>query len=286
MNRIFNIKRFGRYLKSDIRSCTADYGLSLMLISLMGVIIYIGTILMGLIFNGTWEGPGVGFRLTAFAVCMFVLVVTMPVKCYGKITAKKEGSDWLMVPVAKTEKFLSMVIMTVFIVPVVSAGTYLCLDAITCAIDKTCGESLISSFGSLIVNFFGMTATVYSEAGAVPGLQEFIRQVSNPLLYVDDIIGMCLIFLLGAIVFKTGKTAKTFLAFFLITSVLGLIMTPVITHYFGEFAVQFQTKPQMTGDIFNLGIFRHVALFDTINDTLVNLALMAGIYYRIKTLKH
>ena len=271
---------------SDIRTCIADYGLSLILISMMGVIIYIGTILMGLIFNGTWEGPEIEFRLTTFAVCMFVLVVTMPVKCYGKITAKKEGSDWLMVPVSQMEKFLSMVIMTVFIVPVVSAATYLCLDAITCAIDNTCGVSLIGSFRNLIVNFAGMTATTYSEAEVMPGLLEFIRQVSNPLLYVDDIIGICLIFLLGAIVFKTGKTAKTILAFFITTTVLGLILTPIIMHYFGGLAINFPDNPQMTAEMFNLGIFRHVALIYTINDTIVNLALMTGIYFRIKTLKH
>jgi len=38
--------------------------------------------------------------------------------------------------------------------------------------------------------------------------------------------------------------------------------------------------------MFSLGIFRHVAIFDTINDTIVNLILLTGIYFRIKTLKH
>ena len=37
---------------------------------------------------------------------------------------------------------------------------------------------------------------------------------------------------------------------------------------------------------FNCGFFRHFALIDTISDTLVNLTLMAGIWFRIKTLKH
>jgi hypothetical protein len=38
--------------------------------------------------------------------------------------------------------------------------------------------------------------------------------------------------------------------------------------------------------LFGMSIFKHVALFDTINDTVINLALMAGIYFKIKTLKH
>ena len=39
-------------------------------------------------------------------------------------------------------------------------------------------------------------------------------------------------------------------------------------------------------ELFNSWTFRNIALVDTINDTIVNLALMTGIYFRIKTIKH
>jgi hypothetical protein len=39
MNDIFNIRRFGKYLASDAANCGANYGLSMILISLMGLII-------------------------------------------------------------------------------------------------------------------------------------------------------------------------------------------------------------------------------------------------------
>ena len=38
--------------------------------------------------------------------------------------------------------------------------------------------------------------------------------------------------------------------------------------------------------LFDSWIFRNAALIDTINDTVTNLALMAGIFFRIRTLKH
>jgi hypothetical protein len=44
--------------------------------------------------------------------------------------------------------------------------------------------------------------------------------------------------------------------------------------------------PENLNNLFNTGLFRHAALIDTINDTLMNMALLTGIYFRVKTLKH
>jgi len=284
MNKIFDMNRFGRYFATDLKSCIAGYGLSFLLISLMGLIIYIGTVMMGLIVNGTWVGPDLGFRVTTFGICMFVLIVTMPVKCYGKITDRKDGSDWLMIPVSGMEKFLSMVIMTIFIVPVASAGLYLGTDAILCALDSTCGDSMITS--RLLDDFLKIAVASDNDMAAFPDMAAFIRQVRNPLLYIDDIIGGCLIFLLGAIVFQKSKSVKTFIAIIVITTALGMIVTPVINVVFSNLATTVNESPEALNDMFSLGIFRHVAIFDTINDTIVNLILLTGIYFRIKTLKH
>jgi hypothetical protein len=38
--------------------------------------------------------------------------------------------------------------------------------------------------------------------------------------------------------------------------------------------------------IFDNGIFMNLVLIDTISDAIVNIALMIGIWFRIKTLKH
>ena len=48
------------------------------------------------------------------------------------------------------------------------------------------------------------------------------------MIEIKDIIGGCLIFLLGAIVFQKSKSVKTFIAIIVITTVLGMIVTPVI----------------------------------------------------------
>jgi len=38
--------------------------------------------------------------------------------------------------------------------------------------------------------------------------------------------------------------------------------------------------------MFNNKLFKNLVLIDTVTDTVTNLALMAGIWFRIKTLKH
>ena len=89
MKEIMDFNRFGKYFVSDLKSCAVNYGYSLTLICLMGVIIYIGTVSMGLLFNGSWGGPTEAFRSNVFWMSMFVMAVTMPVKCYGGLTEKK-----------------------------------------------------------------------------------------------------------------------------------------------------------------------------------------------------
>lgn len=288
MNDIFNIRRFGKYFTTDARSCVANYGLSMLLISLMGLIIYAGTIIMGLIINGQWEGPGLGFRISTFIVCLFVLTFTMPVKCYGKITEKRYGTQWLMIPASGLEKSLSMVLMNAIVIPTAVCLAYLGVDSILCVMDGTCGTSIAGSMKSVLDRFLEISIASESDISQFPALAAFIKQVSCPLLYVDDIIQMFLITLVGAVLFKKGKTSKTILFFVIITTVLGLIFIPISSAVFKEFSsLNFEANtPEAMNQLFGMGPLKHAALLDTVSDTLINLGLMTAIYFRVKTLKH
>lgn len=288
MNDIFNIRRFGKYFASDAKSCTSNYGLSMILISLMGLIVYAGTIIMGLIFNGEWSGPELSFRVFAFSVCLIVFTLTMPVKCYGRITEKKFGTQWLMIPASSLEKSLSMIILTAIIMPVIICLAYLGVDAIICTLDSTCGTSIAASIHSMLKGFLSISIASKPELVMYPDLADFVKQVSCPWLYVDDIIGMFLITLTGAILFHKSKTTKTIMFYIAICIVLSLMVIPFTNAFFKEFAaLSFTVKtPEQMNQLFSGGIFRHAALLDTINDTIVNLALITIIYFRVKTLKH
>lgn len=292
-NDIFNFRRFGKYFASDISTCVANYGLSLMTIS---ILFPVGTYTLSIIFNlllgAIWEGPGMGLRFFVFAIAMFCMVVTMPVKCYGRITEKQYGSFWITLPASRLEKFLSMIIMTCIIAPVLGTAVYLGTDAIICALDNTCGRSLVTgglelfrNMGDLMditLNFVNESITI--EDAAV--VQEIISQISNPWIYIDEIFSITLPFLLGAIFFKNGKTVKTFLALFAFSSATSIVLSPLMGNLAAEIVTSATSDQAAVMQLFSKGIFRNLILFDTVSDAIVNLALLTGIWIRIKTIRH
>ena len=98
-NDIFDFRRFGKYFASDIRTCAANYGLSLLALTMLAPIATeLITAGFSLLLDLTWQGAWLGLRVGVFAIAMLCLVVTMPAKCYGKLTDKQYGAFWLMLP--------------------------------------------------------------------------------------------------------------------------------------------------------------------------------------------
>ena len=296
-NDIFNFRRFGKYFASDLRTCRANYGLSLLTISLVfPIALYLIINVFHLIMESTWNGPDLGLRFFVFCVAMFCLIVTMPVKCYGKLTEKQYGSFWLTLPASRLEKFISMIIITCIIAPIAGFGIYLGIDAIICAIDPTCGEGLMATG----INYFRNASEFIDEIGGMLTLNfgnekipvedrtltmDILRQINNPWLYIDDFFAMSLPFLLGAIYFKKGKTVKTFLALAVIGTAASSIIAPAMKEWAMRLAESSDAE-MIVYNMFNSGLFRHFTLIDTISDTVVNIAILTGIWFRIKTLKH
>lgn len=289
---IFNFRRFGKYFASDIKTCWANFGLSLLTISLIvPVILYVVLTAFNLILTSSWNGPDMGIRTFAFCLAMFCIVVTMPVKCYGRITEKQYGSFWLTLPASRLEKFISMFIMTCIIVPLAGIVIYLGMDAVICALDHTCGNNLFTGGVELIrkmhdaqeITFNLMDGQMTVEDAAIA--QQVVSQISTPWIYMDEIFGITLPFLLGAVFFKKGKTAKTILALFAISTATSIIMTPFLTDWAMEITSANEAGKLM--DVFfNNGLFKNLVLLDTISDAAVNIAMLTGIWFRIKTLKH
>ena len=289
---IFNFRRFGRYFASDIKTCWANFGLSLLTISLIvPVILYVVLTAFNLILTSSWNGPDMGIRTFAFCLAMFCIVVTMPVKCYGRITEKQYGSFWLTLPASRLEKFISMFIMTCIIVPLAGIVIYLGMDAVICALDHTCGNNLFTGGVELIrkmhdaqeITFNLMDEQMTVEDAAIA--QQVVSQISTPWIYMDEIFGITLPFLLGAVFFKKGKTAKTILALFAISTATSIIMTPFLTDWVVEIT-NANNAGTLMDSFFNNGLFKNLVLLDTISDAAINLAMLTGIWFRIKTLKH
>lgn len=291
---IFNFHRFGKYFTSDLKTCWANYGLSLLTISfLIPVVLYAVLTAFNLLLTSTWDGPDMGFRFFAFGVVMFCIVVTMPVKCYGRITEKQYGSFWLTLPASRLEKFISMFLMTCLIVPAAGMAIYLGVDAVICALDHTCGRNLVAGGLELLRNMGDikdLTMNLIDESVTIENAtlsQDIVKQISSPWLYIDEIFGITLPFLLGAVFFKSGKTAKTFLAIFAFSTASSIILSPFMANLASEIVINANNDPDSAIQaLLNNGLFKSMALLDTVSDTVVNLALLTGIWFRIKTLKH
>lgn len=277
---IFNFNRFGKYFVSDLKTCVANYGLTMLTTTLLlPIAIYVVRVALHAFACSTWEGPEPGLRLFCFGMALIFIITQMPVKCYGKLTEKQYGSFWLTLPASGLEKFLSMLIMTCLIAPLTGTALFLGMDTLMCAIDPTCGECIIAQSK----NLFGLLTEMGNLKmnigfGSIPiddpeAYDRMLGILTSPWLYVDDIFGITLPFLLGAIYFKKNKIAKTFLALFAFSMAISFITAPLTM----------ELTPQK---IFCSNFFRNMVLIDIISDTVLNIAMMAGVWFRIKTLKH
>ena len=288
-NDIFNFRRFGKYFVSDIKTCYANFGLSLIVSCLSAtLLVYALTVFFNLMTAHAWMGPESAIRLAALIIMFFVIVINSPSKCYGNITDKQYGSFWLTLPASRLEKFVSMVLISAVIIPVVSLATFLGIDALTCWIDPTCGQSVASSIGhvaSQIVSF-DISEAISDEIPAE--VTRFIEQLSSPWLYMDDFFGMTLPFLLGALVFKKSKAAKTILALIVISAAFSIIAAPITAAWGKDLIVRINMTEGTAeiSELFNTWLFRNIALLDALSDTIVNIVLLTAIYFRIKTITH
>lgn len=290
---IFNFSRFGKYFVSDLKTCCTNYGLSMLTTTiLLPAALYIGRVALHALAYSTWEGPELGMRLFCFSLALVFIVTQMPVKCYGKLTDKQYGSFWITLPASRLEKFVSMFLMTCLIAPIAGAAVFLGMDSLMCALDPTCGKSLIvgakdlfstlAELGDLRINA-GFESIPVENPEAIA---KMLDNLTSPWLYVDEIFGITLPFLLGAIYFKKNKIAKTCLALFGLSIAASILTAPLTAGLANEIMANSIDKPNAALELLNDRYFKHMILIDIISDTVVNVALIAGVWFRIKTLKH
>ena len=293
-NDIFDFRRFGKYFASDLKTCGANYGLSLLTLTVLApVATELIMAVFSLIMDLTWHGAGLGLRVGVFAIAMFCMIVTMPVKCYGKLTDKQYGAFWLMLPASRLEKFISMLLICCIILPGLGLVMYLGVDALICAIDHTCNQSIVAGAFDLMdeittfkMNMGGVEVDVPKESiMALENGRKFIRQITNPWLYVDEILCVSLPFLLGAICFKTRKTVMTFLAMAAFSMALSMFATPLMLSVMDKFTMAASEEDAMRM-MFESGFYNNLIWLDIVSDTLLYGGIIAGIWFRIKSLKH
>ncbi|MCQ2119497.1 MAG: hypothetical protein MJY84_06215 [Bacteroidales bacterium] len=147
----FNWKRFGKYFLYDLK-CMKRKVLPYFIIPVLApvaleLIWRLGeTVRFSSVYaHGTVGGPELFIRQMIFLVAIVLMVMFAPGRLYGELTDKVKGSEWLMLPASRGEKFLSMELISVLILPVVFLAGYYFTDWLICIFDKSVGTSLFNA---------------------------------------------------------------------------------------------------------------------------------------------
>lgn len=265
-NEVFNGQRFWNWLKYDMKQMWRNQMKAALGIGFSGLIFYALAIMFNLVANHVWQGPNGAGRTLVFVFALVALQLYQT-KTYGFLTDKSKGSAWLMAPASTLEKWVSMMIMTLIVIPVLFFVAFLGVDWLLCTVDHSCGVSLISSFGEAVWQY----SAAY-EAG-----EAWISIGSAAWFFIASFCFNFLYFLLCGIVFKKHKILYAIAITFALSMVFSLIFGQALGAY-GNDAVELFTSGSETAQT---TVYVYAAI-----STVIALCIAGANYYRLKTIKH
>ena len=268
MNNTFDLKRFGKYFRYDLVSAWQNAGISILTIAAMPVWFFLIVQLFSIVFNGRFCNFSANVILIAYIVSIILVELFFPVQHYGPLTRKKEGSDWILLPASRFEKFLSMLLVTCVVVPLVWLVVIASCDGIlTLAFSNYEGMGLVN----ILHNF----DSVFGPFGEFNSTNvQFV--FNGPVLCYLSFASSILCFTLGAIYFKKNKIVYTFLTLF----GLGILFSIAI-------GILAKGNLNITPETINDDRLMHAFNAFMVILYVVEFAVLdVLIYLRIKTIKH
>ena len=275
MSNTFNFSRFGKYFVYDLKRQWKNIGMLMLIFSLFPIIFYMIYMFFAAMFDGGLmkifigleiDGPAGGTRFGVFAVMSTIFVMLFPSRAYGEITNKEKGSEWLMLPASRLEKFTSMMLISLIVIPLVYVVVYFLSDAFVCLLDKSCGDSL-------------MSFRINKEIGS----SDFVIPANGFWILASSIVGNAIVFLLGGLIFKKWKVVGTVLVLFALQMVFSGLLSAFITN----------ADLEWWGNWFADWTIRHADSIDIWLNAFINLWLLLILaicgtwsWFRIKRLQH
>jgi len=265
MNNTFDFKRFGKYFRYDVVSAWQNAGINLLVTAALPVGIFAIQQLFSIIFKGYFDDINLGLIAAAYLLSFAFTVVFFPVQHYGRLTDKKAGSDWLMIPASRLEKFISMLLVTCVAVPLVWFITITACDGLLSLVFNTYPQFALTSFTDGIDK---LLAEFHSETIDIA--------INGPYALYLSWCGNILTFTLGAIIFRKNKVVYTILSMFAIGIFIS-VAAGIIMNGDMNLAPEDISEDRIMR-ILNWTMY----IIYIVEFTLLNL----GIFFRIKTLKH
>ena len=217
MSNTFNISRFCKYFGFDLKSRWKDQRLFLVTFAILPMIFHLIYLFFAAIgydgFAALFSGapisrPPLALRLGVFGIAAVIFMMVFPSRTYGFLTDKAQGSEWIELPASRLEKFTSMMLTCLVVIPAAFLCVYLLSDALVCLVDSKAGDSILAAWKD------------FNPGGA----DSPVKLGGNGIWFVvAEILQTVSIFLLGALLFKKGKISKTILALFVISMTVSAI---------------------------------------------------------------
>ena len=272
MNQTFSFQRFWTYFKYDLTQMWRRHSMAAILIGGASAIFYILWVMFSLVFAGEWKTPPIEARFVVFIIA-FTILELYQVRTYGYITDKKEGSAWLMIPASRAEKFVSMLIVSLIVVPLLFIVVYALLDGFLSLVDPTYGRALVAGFSEVYAKFLEGIAEINNESAI---------NLNPSSIFIPSVIGFFsnfMYFLLCGICFKRNKLVGAIAVVFAISTLLSLLMGFVMPGVFENW------DPNISEETVQIWV-RNTMNITTAIAGLVAIGLGWGIWYRIKTIQH
>lgn len=280
MNNVFNLKRFGKYFAYDLNNAWNNYGVSALVIGLLPLILLFIDVVFGLVFIGEATPLALPMKVTIALVAFAVVILSSPTKLYGRLTERRAGSDWLMVPASSFEKFLSMALMLCLVLPVAVFGLFALCDLLLGWIVPVYGGSMVKEIATnlppvadMAMTFNGVPASGFTKGGLVA--IAFLTWCASILPFG-----------LGAICFKKGKAAKTILCIFALEIILSLLLVIVFKAGFSG-GLDFEQMMSRVMENATSGKAQFWSNFLlNLNYLIVVGGLLLALFFRVRTIKH
>ena len=133
MSQTFDIKRFGKLVRHDVRRLSPrNSAVGGMLISML-VFVPFMTLIQGVTGTDTY---GAGYRLTLMVLMSAVYASIVPMQLYTYVGRKLKRGDiyFAMLPASKLEKYLSIAMLSLVLVPLALAVGNVLVDTLLTAI--------------------------------------------------------------------------------------------------------------------------------------------------------
>ena len=230
MNNTFEWTRFCKVVRKDFSNIWQNAGTSLLIITLLPILAW----LLWWALSGIEEMPAIvpEVRWCFIAGSVILAAMVSPSRMYRTANLQKEGIYFAMLPASKLEKYLSMLLFTIVVCPLLCFLGGMVLDYFLTLLPFGPYRKWLWQTDYLADTLDGYRALV---AGTFPNVNEntmMLVQVIKPgrvVLYaVLCHLSYVSLFLFTNTIFKKHKVLQTLLWTWLISFVLNIILTPIM----------------------------------------------------------